>query len=272
VKRLPVAAFVALAIVTIAAFFVTQHLKVSTPLLDGFPAPAPSAINPVDGRVCAVRSHNGTVKLVNHRRMLVSFYLLNRSDDVDVSIVDPDGELVKTIGSDVHMQASPPVRKLFIWDGRTASGSIAPDGTYYIKVSLIQLGRSVLISNNSGAEPVTVLTVPPRPVITSVTPSVIASAGGSGATIHYTGAAGHSGRILVYRTGLPGGPQLLKSFASRGDGSSVWDGTAPGRRPAPPGTYTFRLEVTDRACNMGFYPVQWPPVSGAPATDRVTLR
>ena len=35
VRRLPVAAFVALAIATIAAFFVTQHLKVTTPLLDG---------------------------------------------------------------------------------------------------------------------------------------------------------------------------------------------------------------------------------------------
>ncbi len=37
VSRLPVAAFVALAVATVAAFFVTQHLKVTTPLVTGRP-------------------------------------------------------------------------------------------------------------------------------------------------------------------------------------------------------------------------------------------
>lgn len=271
-SRLPVAAFVALAIATIAAFFITQHLKVSTPLLAGFPAPAPSAINPINGQVCAVRGGGGEVKLVNHRRMFVSFYLLHRSDDVNVYIVNHDGDIVKTIASNVHMQASPPKRKKFVWDGRTENGSVAPDGTYYIKVALIHQGRSVLISNNSGAEPVTVQTVPPHPRITSVTPGVIAAGGHAAVMIHYTGADGLPSRILVYRTGVPGGPQLLKNFGTGGSGSSAWDGTAPGGRPAPPGTYTFRLKVTDKACNTGFYPAQWPPVGGPAASDRVTLR
>ncbi len=272
-SRVPVAAFVALAIATIAAFFVTQHLKVTTPLLTGAPAPQPSAINPIDGRVCLLRTHAG-LRPVSHRRMFVSFYLLHRSDDVDVYIVNPDGDIVKTIAANVHMQASPPVRKKFVWDGRTQNGTVAPDGTYYIKVALIHQGRSVLISNPSGAEPVTVKTVPPRPIITSVTPSVIPSGGARGATIRYTGANGLPGRILVYRTGpgLAGGPQLLKSFAAGRTGSSVWDGTAPGGRLAPPGTYTFRLKVTDKACNTGFYPAHWPPVGGPPVSDRVTVR
>ena len=47
-SRWPVATFVALAIATVGAFFVTQHLKVTTPLIAGFPAPVPSAIT-----VCA---------------------------------------------------------------------------------------------------------------------------------------------------------------------------------------------------------------------------
>ncbi len=38
-KRLPVAAFVALALATVAAFFFIQHLKVSTPLIAGDPCP-----------------------------------------------------------------------------------------------------------------------------------------------------------------------------------------------------------------------------------------
>ena len=40
-SRLSVAAFVALAVATAAAFFVTQHLKVTTPLLAGYPVPCP---------------------------------------------------------------------------------------------------------------------------------------------------------------------------------------------------------------------------------------
>jgi hypothetical protein len=270
VRRLPVAAFVALAIATIAAFFVTQHLKVSTPLLTGAPAPQPSAINPIDGRVCLTHTHTG-LRALSYRRMFVSFYLLNRSDTVDVYIVNQNGDIIRTIASGVHMQAKPPVRKTFVWNGRTDGGSVAPDGTYYIKVALTHQGRSVLISNNSGAEPVKVLTVPPRPRITSVTPSVISGSGGGGATIDYTGADGLPGRIFVYRTGS-GSPQLVKSFAAGRSGSSVWDGTAPGGRPATPGTYAFRIQVTDKACNVGYYPAQWPPASGMVPGDTVTVR
>ncbi len=271
-RRLPVAAFVALAIATIAAFFVTQHLKVTTPVVNGFPAPAPAAINPINGRTCAVHQHDGTVKLVNHRRMFVSFYLQNRSDNVDVYIVNQDGNIVRTIGSDVYMQARPPKRHRFVWDGRTDNGSVAPDGTYYIKVSLIHQGRSVLISNPAGAEPVTVVTVPPHPRITSVRPKLIPQKGVSGATIHYTGANGLPGRILVYRTDPPGPPRLVKNFAAGRNGTSVWDGTLPGGRPAPQGTYIFRLEVTDKACNIGYFPPEWPPVPGTTAHDGVTVR
>ena len=90
-RRWPVAAFVALAIATVAAFFVTQHLKVTTPILNGFPFPQPSAINPIDGQVCRTRSRTGGVQLVSHRSTFVSFYLQNRSDDVNVYIVASDG-------------------------------------------------------------------------------------------------------------------------------------------------------------------------------------
>jgi flagellar hook assembly protein FlgD len=270
VRRLPVAAFVALAILTIAAFFVTQHLKVTTPLIAGFPAPYPSAINPVNGQVCLRRNSKSKLVPVSFRRMKVSFYLLNQADNVNVYIVNNDGDIVRELpGSGVHMAIKK--RHPFVWNGREDNGSIAPDGTYDIKVSLIHQGRSVLISNNAGAEPVTVLTVRPRPRITSVTPSTISGSGGSGATVRYTGADGLEGRIFVYRIGSSGTPQLLKSFTAGRGGSSVWDGTASGGRPAPPGTYAFRLRVTDKACNVGFYPAQWPVAGGAPPGDRVTL-
>jgi hypothetical protein len=263
VRRLPVAAFVALAVATIAAFFVTQHLKVTTPLLAGAPAPHPAEINPVDGQVC-----NG----VNHRRTFVSFYLLNRSDDVDVDIVDAVGNLVDTLASGVHMRGgNHPVRRGFTWDGRTSSGAVAPDGTYYIRVALIHGSRSILISNNAGPEPVTVKTVAPRPRVTRVSPTLIPQAGVSVVSIAQSGTAGQAPRVLVYRTDLPGAPRLVKSFAGRHGTVSRWDGTIGGH-PAPQGTYLIGLKVTDRACNTGSFPTALPPVPGTTAGAGVTVR
>ncbi len=261
-RRLPVAAFVALAVATIAAFFVTQHLKVATPLLAGLPAPHPAAINPIDGGVC---------KGVSHRQMFVSFYLLNRSDDVDVSVEGSAGNIVATLADGVHMVAGSH-RHGFIWNGRLASGAIAPDGKYFIRVFLIHQGRSVLISNNAGApEPVTVITVPPRPRVTRVTPSLIPQAGSSGARIDATGTGGQAPRVLVYRTDLPGGPRLVKSFAGRRGSGNTWDGTIAGR-PAPQGTYLIGFAVTDQACNTGHFPVALPPPAGTTAGAGVTVR
>ncbi len=262
-RRLPVAAFVALAIATVAAFFVTQHLKVTTPLIAGFPAPAPGTIDPVSGGVC---------KGVSHRSMSVSFYLLHRSDDVDVYIVNSDGSIVATLATGRHMRRG--VRRpdgLFQWDGRVGGGAVAPDGAYYIKVSLIHQGRSVTISNNTGPEPVTVQTVPPRPRITRVSPALIPQPGGAGAMIRYTGNVSRSGRILIYRTDLPGLPRLVKSYASRAGGVSRWDGTISGR-PAPQGTYLVGFKVTDKACDTGRFPPELPPVPGTTPHAGVTVR
>jgi hypothetical protein len=253
-----------LAALTVAAFFVTQHLKVSTPLLDGTPAPHPASINPVSGQIC---------KGTSHRAMHISFYLLNRSDDVDVDIVDPGGSVVATLASGVHMQGGRhPVRRGFVWNGRTSGGRVAPDGTYYIRVSLIHQGRSVLISNNAGALPVTVETVAPHPRVTGVAPGLIPRAGVTGATVRYTGNAGLPGRMLVYRTDRPGAPKLVKSFPARPAGRTTWDGTMAGGAPAPQGTYLVGLRVTDRACNTGSFPAVLPPVAGTTAHAGVSVR
>jgi hypothetical protein len=273
VTRLPVAAFVALAIATVAAFFITQHLKVSTPVLTGSPAPVPAAINPTASDYCRARTHTG-VRLISHRRMSVSFYLQNRSDNVDVYIVDAGGTNVRQIGFDVYMRGGAhPVRRSFTWDGRLDNGSVAPDGQYYIKVALVHQDRSVLISTTGGAaRPVTVETVPPRPRVTAVSPSLIPQPGKAGVAIHYTGNRGLPGRILIYRTDLPGPPRLVKSFTSRRGSVSTWDGRLSGGRAAPQGTYLVGFKVTDRACNTGRFPAELPPVVGSTRGAGVTVR
>jgi flagellar hook assembly protein FlgD len=48
------------------------------------------------------------------------------------------------------------VPTFFTWSGRRQDGSIAPDGTYYFNVHLIDQGRTLTISDNSGPLPVRV--------------------------------------------------------------------------------------------------------------------
>ncbi|HEY1508365.1 MAG TPA: FlgD immunoglobulin-like domain containing protein [Solirubrobacteraceae bacterium] len=261
-SRLPVVAFVTLAVATVGAFFVTQHLKVTTPLISGFPAPAPSWINPADGVTC---------QGVNHRRAFVSFYLQHRSDDVDVYIVDQSGTIVRTIATGRHMRRG--VRKpdgVFSWNGREDNGQVAPDGVYYFRVALVHQGRTADISNQNGPEPITVRTIPPRPVVTSVTPSLIPQ-GDHGATIRYTGNQHRGPTIKLYRTDLPSDPVVKQFRVVGGAHSTVWDGKI-NQQPAPAGTYLVGMEVTDQACNTGHFPLVVPPVPGTTPHAGVTVR
>jgi hypothetical protein len=283
VKRLPVAAFVALAILTVAAFFFTQHLKVSTPLVAGNPKPHPAAINPVSGGVCPYPSGaHGRLKPTSFRRMKVSFYLLNKTDDVDVDIVTPDGELVDQIASDVKMIGGKNAkRKGFTWDGRTSSGRIAPAGVYDIKVVLHHQDRSVIISDPSTGtvRPVTVQTRPPAIRVTSVTgadgtrPAVIPAPAGGAATIRYAGTGKLRPQIQIYRVGVTGRLHLVKTFfATTSGGTSEWDGTLKHKRPAPQGTYLVGLKLTDASCTRVRWPASLHPAPGSTAHAGVTVR
>ncbi len=264
--RLSIAAFSALVAASIAAFFVTQHLKVTTPLIAGgqsAPRPVPGVINPIHPVQCGDYDTGSTT---------ISFYLQHQSDDVIVSVVDArDDEVVRTVADGRHMRKG--VRRpdgVFHWDGRLSDGRVAPDGNYYFRVTLIHQNSTIDLTG----VPVTVKTVPPHPVVRSVTPTAIPTASGSTrVTIHYAGNENRGGTIVLYRLGRPGGPRSLKTFLTPWKGeSAVWDGTVLDQRPAPPGTYLLALEVTDAACNTGRYPARIPPPAGSSATDVVTVR
>jgi hypothetical protein len=272
VRRLPVAAFVALVIATVGAFFVTQHLKVSTPLIAGYPAPAPATFNPVSGRTCVRKNNLGVRVPVNFKRMHISFYLLHRADDVDVDVVGEDGvKTVDVLATGRHMKIK--TRGYFTWDGRESNGRFAPDGTYYIRVSLLHQGRTLLISNSSGNEPVRIERHAPALRVTGVAPAVIPQAGVAAVTASFTGAVGQRPRVNVYRTDLPGGPVLVKSFnATSRHGRTLWNGTLQRGRPAPQGTYLIGLRLTDAACNVARFPTELPPTPGSTTHAGVTVR
>jgi flagellar hook capping protein FlgD len=255
VTRLPVAAFVALVVATVGAFFVTQHLKVSTPLVQGRPAPVPSTINPAYGGVCLRRNGKGKLVGVDFRQMHISFYLQNRSDNVDVYIAR-SGVDVRQIGRNVSMRAHPPQRHDFSWDGRLADGRVAPAGAYYIKVVLRHQARSLVISNGTQELPVTVETTRPHVRVTSVTPAAFAPGPGTRVAIRYSGTGSLRPRILIYRVRPGRAPRQVKSYnATSRAGISTWDGTLADGRPAPPGTYVAGVLFTDRACTTARSPI-----------------
>jgi hypothetical protein len=249
---------------TVAAFFITQHLKVTTPLIAGAPRPSPGVINPLTGQRCGG---------VDHRVMRISFYLLHRSDLVDVYVVDESGNIVATLASHRHMRKG--VRTpdgQFTWNGFQDNGRIAPDGTYFIRVALINQGRTVTIADQSGPEPIKVKTQPPAPRVTSVTPRLIPQRQGRQVTIRYTGNEGRGGTIRIYRTDVLGKPRLVKSFLTPWKGQTArWDGLID-RLPAPAGVYLVGLDVTDAACNTGHFPVVLPPPAGSTPGAGVTVR
>ena len=149
-RKIGVTAFVGLALATVAAFFIIQHLKVSTPLIAGNPVPFPPMINPVTGGTCVVTDPAGEEESVSFRTMTVSFFLLYRSDDVDVYVVSQSGTIVATLASGLFMQAGVNLTRTFTWNGREAGGRLAPPGRYYVRVVLRHQARTIDITDSKG--------------------------------------------------------------------------------------------------------------------------
>jgi hypothetical protein len=249
-------AFTLLVLATIAAFFVAQHLKVSTPLIAGSPRPFPAFISPGETGCAGA-----------NRSTKFSFYLLHRADDVAVYVVDRAGAIVRTLASGRHMRRG--VRfpdGNFPWDGKQDNGRLAPDGTYFFRIALLHQGRTIELTKT----PITVKTAPPRPVVNEVTPVLIPQ-GNTPARIRYSGVGKRGASVRLYRTDLPGGPRLVKTFGAPASGSTSWDGRIQ-KRPAPAGTYLVGLDATDAACNTGHFPASMPPPRGSTPHAGLTVR
>jgi flagellar hook capping protein FlgD len=262
--RLSLVAFAGLVAASIAAFFVTQHLKVTTPLIAGgasAPRPVPAVINPLHPVQCGA---------YNTRSTTISFYLQHRSDDVIVSVVAAaDEAVVRTVANGRHMRKGVRIPDgVFHWDGRLPDGKVAPDGNYYFRVTLVHQNSTIDLT----AVPVRVKTTAPHPVITSVQPTEIAP--GAQVTIHYAGNENRGGTILLYRLDTAHGrAQPVKKFLTPWKGhTAVWDGTVAQQQPASAGRYLLALEVSDAACNTGRYPARISAAAGSAANDVVTVR
>jgi len=272
VKRLPTVVFGTLAVATVAAIFLTQHLKVTLPFILGSPGPVPKAFNPVSGGICTTQSG----QVVNFRKTWISFYL-EHPDTVDAYIFNSTGQLVQTVKTGQRMQ--PNVRVRFYWGGKQSNGQYAPDGTYYWRFVLERAGRTIPLTST----PVNVVTTVPHPVVTGVRLTRPAPAGAAtqtgppiitpkkqSVTIHFTKANYADATIMLWRTDA-GKPRLAAEWSvdpTRGVAS--WNGWIH-HRLAPAGTYLIGLKVRDQACNQATFPISQPPAIPEPGAG-VTVR
>ena len=235
-RRTPAIAFGVLVAATFAAFFVAQRLK-----------NAPSVVQQFNAYY--VFSPNGDGRLDRAR---VTFKV-KKADDVTVEMVNSDGDPVKTLLDDRHLDAYAPIKPALRWDGTDDDGKIAPDGRYRVRITLRHLGRSVFPQRSILKD-----TKPPRPKVLSIGPTkvygpeLLPGPEGGKAEVHFGPALGRShARIHVFRTG-PGAPRAVRTDALReGQAQWDWDGTDGDGRRVSPGTYVVVPEWRDAAGNIG---------------------
>jgi hypothetical protein len=143
--------FAALVVATIGAFFVSQHLKVTTPFISGVSGPYPPAVNPVDGPTACRDPSSG--RRVSERSTTVSFFVLHHVDNVDVYVVNQGGNTVRPLSHGIFMAKKRP--RSFTWNGRDGSGRPVAAGTYFFHVYLIHQQRTIELQQPVAVETAT---------------------------------------------------------------------------------------------------------------------
>jgi hypothetical protein len=232
-----VVAFGLLAVATVAAFFVTQRLKDSDPIVKRIATPLWISPNG-DGRKDEVRIR----------------FQLPKGDRTTVSIVTAGGDERRRLMGDRSLGRG---QHSVVWDGRNDDGRVLGDGSYYVRVALRTQGRAV-----TGPRPIRLETTPPRPRLESAQRLRDGSV-----RLRYTGPTSPPPLITVYRTDGAKVREVARFVGVRGRDSQVWDGFV-GLERLPPGDYAFGLTVQNKAGVSGSSPPKLPPTreSAAPGT------
>jgi len=218
-----------LLVATAAAFAITEHLKLEKSPIYGVQVSngqqsgrraQPAVFSPV----CNCPTSRATVRL-----------RLRHTGHVTVTIVDSDHNKVATIAPDVVVQAREP--KTFAWNGRTATGALAPDGVYY---PWIQLPRRTFKFINK----ITLDTKPPRVLSAAgVRQKPVLFAGrGQSVAIRYD--FSEEAHPVVYL----GDRRITVGRHTRPSGKVKWAGKVDGR-PLPAGKYVLSIGALDPAGN-----------------------
>lgn len=229
------AAFVLLVCATFAAFFAAQELKSTPPRVQELTA-TPFFSPNRDGRFDRARAS----------------FVLKRADEATATVIDRDGDAVRVLEPGRALDAGEKLR--LVWDGRRPDGSVAPDGTYRIRVNLRREGRAIVLPRNIVKD-----TTPPVVRVTSIgpqkdtvaRPELLPRADRRPARVSFQAPDRHK-EVLVYRTDVEPARAVFDRPIVLPDGARrwEWDGTVDGRRVAA-GTYVVVVRARDQAGNVG---------------------
>ena len=240
--------FLALVAATFGAFFVAQRLKGSPPVvqLHGQRWLSPNGDGHKDRAALALR--------------------VREADVLTADLVDAAGNPVRRLVTERPIRPSAPVR--VTWDGRTDDGTLAPDGVYRVRGSLLEQGRSVV-----NPRLITLDTKPPHPRVVEIRPGQVVGPVPPLMSVLVSGVSPRSAtRFRVIRTDA-GAPQLVaKGSRAPGLRRWQWDGRSGGK-PVPSGVYVVQVRVRDRAGNVGSNPEQVPfDLRDSPGPAGITVR
>lgn len=238
--RVAAVALAAVIILTTLSFGAAQRLKRAAPIIDPDQVRAVELFSPgLSGGTARARFQ----------------FKMSKADTIDVSIVTPQGDPVRTIVRERELGAG---KRFFgTWNGAKDSGEPAPDGDYRVQVGFRNAGRAVLLPDVT----LTKDTEPPTPKVLSIgperdpagdqpRPELLPRADGRPIRVRYR-VAGRSTGISVFRTDLARPRRILDEPVGEGDGQWTWDGTVDGR-PVPQGTYVVAAHAKDLVGNEGW--------------------
>jgi hypothetical protein len=219
-----------LLVATAAAFAITEYLKlkksplyavqVSAGAAPPLHRPQPVVFSPV----CHCSTSVARIGLE-----------LRHPDRVTVTIVDSAGHTVARRGSDRLLGARTPQH--FVWDGRTDSGALVPDGVYYPEVHLANARHAFRFTNK-----ITVDTTPPGVRSASGLKPVLLAGPGRSVAIRY--ALSEKAHAIVYL----GNRQVTLGRLTRLNAKIKWNGRLQYRQ-LPAGRYVLSIGARDLAGN-----------------------
>jgi hypothetical protein len=226
-RFLPIALVIALLAATAAAFALTERAKLElSPIYGTQPAQlfSPDSKDPAK-QVAHIRFH------------------VRKSESIDVWVQDSHGKKVDSLLA--HRTVRPRELVRVVWDAFTPAGIGVPDGTYRAVVKLERSHRTIVMPSDIDVD-----TTPPRITAHPATKYPIISPDGDGhadvfRVPYEVSEPAHA--ILLVR-----GTRAVFTKGQKEKGTLVWNGKAPGKRPArplPPGRYVLKIAAQDRAGN-----------------------
>jgi hypothetical protein len=197
---------------TAAAFAVTQGLKSQrSPIFD---TEVEKLVSPAAGTEATIA------------------FRLREADRMTVTVVDEDGEAVRTL---VQRRRVTPGRFAYEWDGRDGSGRALPEGDYRPRIRLADERTTTTLPND-----IEVDTTPPSIEFGAVRPRVISPDGdGRAEGIRVRFSAGERAHALLYVRG-----KRRYRGRAREEGVIRWG------EPLRPGRYRLAIAAEDLAGNI----------------------